>query len=181
MDKGQWKKDFISIFLYLVIFLALGGLARHFVMQRTLVDGHSMEDSLHDKDQLMIDKLSYRLKEPERFDVVVFPYKYNEDVYYIKRIIGLPGETVLIAGNTIYIDGEPLEESYGKEAMEEDSEGIASEELVLGEDEYFVLGDNRNHSADSRSRDVGPIQRGEIIGRAIFRLWPMEDFGFLPK
>lgn len=175
------KKELLSVFVYLLLVLVLAGLMKHFVIQRTVVEGHSMENTLKDKDQLIIDKLTYRLTEPKRFDIVVFPYQYDEDVYYIKRIIGLPGETVLIAENTIYIDGEPLIENYGKEAMDEDTAGIAKKEIVLSEDEYFVLGDNRNNSTDSRSEDVGAIKKDTIIGRAVFRIFPLKGIGLLPK
>ena len=140
-----------------------------------------MENTLHDKDQLIIDKFSYLVKQPERFDVIVFPYRYDEEVYYIKRIVGLPGETIRIIGNTIYINGKPLPEDYGKEVMDENTAGIAGKEILLAEDEYFVLGDNRNHSADSRSKDVGAIKRNEIVGKAFLRIWPIEDFGILCK
>ena len=180
MNKEKLQKELFSIILYIMIVLLLAFFLRNFVMQRTLVDGHSMEDTLHDKDQLIIDKFSYKLTAPERFDIVVFPYRYDEEVYYIKRIIGLPGETIRIVGNTIYINGEPLIEDYGKEVMDEGTAGIAENELLLGEDEYFVLGDNRNNSADSRSEDVGPIHREEIIGKAMLRIWPIESFEFLP-
>ena len=99
------------------------------------------------------------------------------NTYYIKRIIGLPGETVQIADGTIYINGEVLEESYGREVMQDP--GIAAEPITLGEDEYFVLGDNRNQSSDSRDPSVGLIHRDEIIGRAWLRIWPLNSFGIL--
>jgi signal peptidase I len=175
----KWKKDVISTLIYAVIILILAVGVRHFVVQRTMVDGRSMEDTLQDRDQLLIDKLSYRFSSPERFDIVVFPAPYDEDTYYIKRVIGLPGERILITGNTIYINGEPLLEEYGKEVMEEDTAGIAKTELVLGEDEYFVLGDNRNHSKDSREVDVGPVQGSTILGKAFLRIWPLNTFGGL--
>ena len=100
-----------------------------------------------------MDKLSYRFKDPERYDIIVFPYQYKEETYYIKRIIGLPGETVQIIDGTIYINGSVLDENYGREKMV--SSGLALDEIQLGEDEYFVLGDNRNASSDSREPDVG--------------------------
>jgi signal peptidase I len=179
MNRKNWKKDIVSTLIYAVIILMLAVGMRHFVVQRTMVDGHSMEDTLQDRDQLLIDKLSYRFSTPERFDIVVFPAPSEEETYYIKRVIGLPGERILITENTIYINGEPLLEEYGKEAMEEDTEGIAKTELVLGEDEYFVLGDNRNHSKDSRDASVGPIKGDTILGKAAIRIWPLESFGGL--
>ena len=133
-----------------------------------------MESTLHDGDNLWIDKLSYHFSDPKRFDVIVFPYE--DDVYYIKRIIGLPGESVQIMNDgTILINGKKLIESYGKEIILES--GTAAEERVLGEDEYFVLGDNRNDSRDSRWADVGDINREDIIGKAAFRLSPLSKFG----
>ena len=104
-------------------------------------------------------------------------HKYEEDTYYIKRIIGLPGETVQIADGEIYINGEVLEESYGREVMQD--AGLAAEPITLGDDEYFVLGDNRNYSSDSRDPSVALIHRKEIIGRAWLRIWPLDSFGIL--
>lgn len=181
MSREKMKKELLSVLLYTLIVLSLAAVMKKFVLQRTVVDGYSMENTLKDKDQLIIDKLSYRLTDPKRFDIVVFPYQYDEDTYFIKRVIGLPGETVQIAENVIYINGEPLAENYGKEAMDEYTAGIAETELVLGEDEYFVMGDNRNNSSDSRSEDVGPIKRDDIIGRAALRIFPLNSIGFIKK
>lgn len=136
-----------------------------------------MQNTLYNKDQLIVDKISYRFRDPERFDIIVFPFQYKENTYYIKRIIGLPGETVQILDGDIYINGEVLEEDYGKETMV--VSGRAVNEIQLGEDEYFVLGDNRNHSEDSRFEEVGNIKRSDIIGRAFIRIWPFSRFGLL--
>ena len=136
-----------------------------------------MRDTLYNEDQLIVDKISYRFRDPERFDIIVFPFQYKENTYYIKRIIGLPGETVQILDGDIYINGEVLEEDYGKETMV--VSGRAVNEIQLGEDEYFVLGDNRNRSEDSRFEEVGNIKRSDIIGRAFIRIWPFSRFGLL--
>lgn len=145
----------------------------NFVGQGTKVVGCSMENTFMEGDSLFIDKLSYRFTKPKRFDVVVFPFDEDgETVLYIKRVIGLPGETIQIAGDTIYINGNVLKEDYGKEAMEEGSEGIVLNPYTLEEDEYFVLGDNRNYSIDSRQPQVGAIKEDVIIGKSAFRLWP---------
>lgn len=171
-------KELLDTSMYLLVVLVLTYLVITFVGQRTEVSGSSMEATLSDGDNLIVDKITYRFSDPKRFDIIVFPFQYEEDTYYIKRIIGMPGETVQIDGEgTIYIDGEPLEESYGREIME--SPGRAYEEIVLGEDEYFVLGDNRNHSSDSRDPSVGNIRRRDIIGRAWVRIWPFSKFGVL--
>ena len=171
-------KELLDTSIYLLVVLVLTYLVITFVGQRTQVSGSSMETTLSDEDNLIVDKISYRFSEPKRFDIIVFPFEYEEDTYYIKRIIGMPGERVQIDGEgNIYIDGEVLEESYGREIME--SPGRAWEEITLDEDEYFVLGDNRNHSSDSRDPSVGNIKRKDIIGRAFLRIWPFEKFGIL--
>ena len=137
-----------------------------------------MEYTLSDGDNLIVDKISYRFKKPERFDIIVFPYQYEENTYYIKRIIGLPGETVQIdEDGNIYIDGEVLEESYGREVIQDPGQAI--EPIKLGEDDYFVLGDNRNASADSREPSVGVIHGKDIIGRAWLRIFPFDKMGFI--
>lgn len=165
--------------LYIIIVMALSFFIVTFVGQRTVVNGASMNDTLQDGDNLIVDKLSYRFGDIERFDIVVFRYHNEKDILYIKRIIGLPGETVQIIGDDIYIDGELLEEDYGKEPMM--YAGCAEEPIVLGDDEYFVLGDNRNDSSDSRDATVGNIQREWIVGRAFFRISPFSQAGLLKK
>lgn len=171
-------REIFSMMFYLIFVVAATLLIIRFVGQRTEVSGHSMEDTLDDGDNLIVDKLTYRFRDPVRYDIIVFPYKYKEDTYYIKRIIGLPGEMVQITeeGN-ILINGEVLEESYGREVMK--SPGIAADPIILGEDEYFVLGDNRNASADSRDPSVGVISGKDIVGRAWLRIWPLNKFGIL--
>lgn len=170
-------KELLSMLIYIGVVLGVTFLIITFVGQRTHVSGESMENTLDNGDQLIVDKITYRFQDPERFDIIVFPFHYKENTYYIKRIIGLPGETVQIADGTIYINGEVLEESYGREVMQDP--GIAAEPITLGEDEYFVLGDNRNQSSDSRDPSVGLIHRDEIIGRAWLRIWPLDSFGIL--
>ena len=136
-----------------------------------------MENTLSDGDNLIVDKLTYRFSDPKRYDIIVFPYQYEDNTYFIKRIIGLPGETVQIVDGTIYINGEVLGESYGREVMK--NSGMAADPITLGDDEYFVLGDNRNDSTDSRDPSVGKIKRNQIIGRAWVRIWPLSKIGIL--
>jgi len=147
-----------------------------FVGQRVQVDGHSMEDTLQDRDNLICDKLSYRFSKPERFDIVViYPTEEKKD-RWIKRIIGLPGEEVRIdEDGNIYINGEILEENYGKEVLTDP--GLAAEPIQLGEDEYWVMGDNRNHSSDSRV--IGPVPKSRIIGKAFIRIYPFSKFSLI--
>ena len=171
-------KDILSTSLYLLIVLVATFLVVTYVGQRTKVIGSSMSPTLADGDNLIVDKISYRFHDPERFDIVVFPFRYADKTYYIKRIIGLPGETIQIDGEgNIWVNGEILEESYGREMIRDP--GLAAEPITLGEDEYFVMGENRNNSSDSRVEAVGNIHRNEIIGRAFIRIWPLSKFGIL--
>lgn len=163
--------------LYILIIIGLTYFIITFVGQRTKVDGSSMETTLSDGDNLIVDKISYRFRDPERYDIIVFPYRYAENTYYIKRIIGMPGETVQIIDGEVYIDGEVLGENYGAEVMV--NAGIAADPIELGEDEYFVLGDNRNHSSDSRDPNVGVLTREELIGRAWVRIFPFDKAGVI--
>lgn len=176
-NKMDWKKELISWALYIGFVVVVTWFILTFVGQRTVVDGRSMNATLNDKDNLIVEKLSYRFSDPERFDIIVFP-PYDTKEYYIKRIIGMPGETIQIdeEGN-IYIDGELLEEDYGLETIK--NPGRAIEPVTLGDDEYFVMGDNRNNSVDSRDSRVGNVKRDAIIGRAWVRIWPLSDIGLL--
>ena len=171
-------KEILSTSIYLLCVLIVTYLIIHYVGQRTEVQGSSMEPTLQNADNLIVDKISYRVREPQRFDIIVFPFQFEEDTYYIKRIIGMPGEKVRIDWDgTVYIDGEALEEGYGLEVIQDP--GRAVDEIELGEDEYFVLGDNRNNSTDSRAELVGNIHKDDIIGRAWVRIYPFEKFGKL--
>ena len=171
-------KEIITTSLYVLLVLCLSYLFITFVGQRTEVQGSSMEATLSNGDQLIVDKISYRFRDPKRYDIIVFPFRYEDNTFYIKRIIGLPGETIQIDGEgNIWINGEILEESYGREIIRDP--GLAVEPITLGEYEYFVMGDNRNNSSDSRVEAVGNIHRDEIIGRAFIRIWPLSKSGIL--
>lgn len=173
-------RELLNTAIYLLCVLGAVWLVITFVGQRTEVEGASMENTLHNGDNLIVDKLSYRFDDPERFDIIVFPFQFQDNTYYIKRIIGLPGETVQIMDDgSIYINGEKLEENYGMEVIKPETIGRAAEPIELGDDEYFVMGDNRNNSSDSRTDMVGNIKRENIIGKAWLRIWPVSDFGVL--
>lgn len=173
-------KEVISTILYLAAVMCAIYLLITYVGQRTVVSGDSMEPTLSHEDNLIVDKLTYRFNDPERFDIIVFPFKYKDNTYYIKRIIGLPGERVRIdEKGKIYINDEVLVESYGREVIRPEYIGLAAVEIQLGADEYFVLGDNRNNSSDSRVPEVGNIKRKDIIGRAWVRIWPVSEIGVL--
>lgn len=185
----------MELMLYVVIALVCIFVIPKYVVQRTEVSGPSMESALQNKDSILVEKLSYRFGEPKRFDVVIF-YHFFEDEYeedgqkavhdkkdedsyefYVKRIIGLPGETVQIVDETIYINGEPLEENYGKDPIS--YQGVAADPIKLGDDEYFVLGDNREVSKDSRYAEVGNVKKDLIVGKAWLRVYPFNKIGFL--
>ncbi len=207
-EEEKKKRSKLSICIEIGIYIALIFICVYvvprYVCQRTSVSGESMEDTLHDGESLLIDKISYRLHDPERYDIIVFYPKGKEvddSEYYIKRIYGLPGETIQIEKNTIKINGQVIEDKYAKNAM--DDEGVAAKGYTLKEDEYFVLGDNRAVSLDSRKippEDIekyadkynedeldemaeedapGPVKREFIEGKAWLRIWPLSSFGFV--
>lgn len=179
-EKIRNKEIKKSIFRWIRTVL-LTGIAAYllvrYVVQRVDVYGDSMSPVLEAGDVLLVEKLTPEIREPERFDLVVFRYQYRDNLYYIKRIVGLPGETVQIVDGKILVDGSILEEDFGKELIEKGKQ--AEEPVVLGADEYFVLGDNRNHSSDSRDSDIGNLSKDQIIGRAMFRIWPINKVGGL--
>lgn len=154
---------------------------RYFVAQPFIVRGASMEPNFYDLDYLVIDELSYYFREPERGDVVVFHYPLNPAEYFIKRVIGLPEETVEVRANEVtiknaeYPQGFELDEPYLPKGLPERIDGT----FTLGQDEYVVLGDNRPFSSDSRA--WGTLDRKYITGRAVFRAWPPSEFGFITK
>ncbi|WP_331487626.1 signal peptidase I [Anaerocolumna sp. AGMB13025] len=174
----NYGKEIMHMLIYFVIVIISVLLIHQFVGQQIEVSGSSMESTLHNEDHLILEKVSYEIGSPKRYDIVVFrPYSDEKDTYYIKRVIGLPGETIQIVGSDIYIDGKLLNEDYGNNPIADG--GIAKDPIILGRDEYFLLGDNRNNSKDSRDFSIGSVKRGAIIGRAWVRVWPFDKFGVL--
>ena len=174
--KSNTKGFIYDLIFYAVLIFVCIYILPNFVIQRTIVDGSSMANTLLDGEHLYVEKLSYRFDALDRFDIIVFyPYGRENEEYYVKRIIGLPGETVQIIDGEIYIDGEILEEHYGTGTMGEPLR--AAEPIILSEDEFFVMGDNRSVSKDSRTEEVGNVQKENIGGRAIFRIKPLSRFG----
>lgn len=169
-------KEVVSLCFYLLFVLGCTYLCVNYAMQRTQIEGSSMQTTLADGDQVLVDKLTYRFHEPKRYDIIAFPYRYEQDTFYVKRIIGLPGEKIRIdAQGTIFINDEALDEHYGTETITQP--GYASTPKILEDDEYFVLGDNRNDSVDSRFASVGYVRREEIIGKVFFRIYPFTSIG----
>lgn len=174
-----------------IISLAIILPIRYYLIQPFFVSGASMVPNFHDKEYILVDKWTYRLGEPQRGDVIIFKYPGNPKEYFIKRIIGLPGETVLVPGdNTVHIfnarypDGFVLNEkeylpvanpTYCASRTE-----WCGEKITLEPDEYFVMGDNREHSSDSRV--FGPVSKSKYFaGLAWLRLWTLDKIGFIPR
>ncbi len=174
------RKILIEVFLWSVEIAAVIFLAYcivFYALEKTNMVGNSMQTTLNDGESIIINKFSYRFSDPKRFDVIVFKQNGNEHNFYnIKRIIGLPGETIQIKDGQIYINDQVLTDMQNIEKMK--NYGLAEEPVKLEENEYFVLGDNRNNSEDSRFASVGTIRRNEIIGKAFIRLKP---FNFISK
>lgn len=174
---GSFILDIIET---IVIALALFVIMYLFLFQPHQVKGNSMYPNFHDGEYLLTDKISYRLGEPKRGDVVIFRAPRNEEYDYIKRIIGLPGEQVKIQKGKVFIDDQELNEAYLPETINTADGKFwgESQSIPLPENQYFVLGDNRDHSSDSR--DWGSVPRENIVGKAWLRYWPPGKIGFIP-
>lgn len=166
----------ICMWLFQIFAAALiAVVAAYFWGQQASVIGVSMEPGIESGMSVWINKAAYMLSSPDRFDVIVFkPNGNKKEHYYVKRVIGMPGETIQIINGQIYIDGELLKEKAEYELIEDP--GIAAEPYKIGKEEYFVLGDNRNNSEDSRYADVGTIKFDDIEGSAW--LWSGEGMQF---
>lgn len=171
------RRWFVRELLETLLFVAVVYVLVELAAPRFLVEGPSMQPTFHDNQRLIISRINYLLGEPERGDIVVFnaPGSRIGDPPLIKRAIGLPGETVEIRESKIYINGVALDEVY----INEPCTTCQDNTWVLGPEEYFVMGDNRNHSRDSRV--FGPIRRANIIGEAFLRYWPPQDWAYLEK
>lgn len=161
----------VALSIFVVVYL--------FLVQPHEVKGSSMEPTFHNNEYILTDKISYRLADPQRGDIVIFKAPNNPEVDYIKRIIGSPGDTVKIDGGEIYINGARLDERYLTQTTLLIPGGSLHEgsEIAIPPDTFFVMGDNRGHSSDSR--EFGPIERSSIIGRAFLRYWPLNVAGII--
>ena len=156
----------VAVFLAFVLVFSIG--------MRTSVIGDSMEPSLHNGQEILMNRILYRISMPKRGDVIVFLPNGNQNThFYVKRVVGLPGETVQIREGNVYIDGVLLAENELFDKIADP--GIAQSELLLGSDEFFVLGDNRNSSEDSRSGNIGAVKKDSIIGKAWFHMAAQGD------
>lgn len=162
--KKFWFLNFVNFIENIIIVILIVVPLRVFLFEPFFVLGNSMEPAYHPFDYLIIDKLTYKFRSPHRGEVIVFHPPFDEKVYYIKRLIGLPGELVEVRNGYVYINGEKLNESYLKENIYTPGEA----KYYLGKDEYFVLGDNREQSFDSRK--WGPVPKSRIIGKVLLHI-----------
>lgn len=175
------ESSFASAALYVISAVVLAVLIRHFIATPYIVIGSSMEPTFYDYHYLIIDRITYDLQDPKRGDVIVLDLPQNTSRALIKRIIGLPGETVTLSGNTVSIkntehpDGFTLAEPY---LDPNDLGGASDMSVTLGPDQFFVLGDNRKVSADSRL--WGTLPREDIVGKVLVRLYPFNKLGLFP-
>ena len=175
----NWLGTVRDYLVLIAIALSIAILFTRFIAIRSVVEGSSMNPTLTDQDNVLVNRVTYSFSEPQRFDIVVFELKNEPGTFYIKRVIGLPGETVSIHEWQVYINGEFLEDDiYGNAPIQR--AGRAAEGVTLGEGEYFVMGDNRNHSLDSRFNEPGNIQKSQLIGKVLLRIWPLSSFGVIP-
>lgn len=177
LEKNKAKPVLIWIFQVVVV-LFFAAVVAIFFFQSVGMRENSMEPTLSTGDKLFMNRLAYKLSGPERGDIIVFKTNGNEDAaLHIKRVIGLPGETILIQDGQILIDGETYKE--GKDFPSISNAGVAANPVSLGSGEYFVLGDNRNNSEDSRYGDIGKVQKKYIVGKVWFVYSPVSKLGFL--
>lgn len=169
-------REWPVLLIEIIVAIILGYLITSHGLERVEVSGNSMNLILQDGDDILVNKMSYKLFSPSRNDVIVFRQEGQEHNYYsVKRVVGLPGETVQIMDGILYINDKPYEEINKVEKMI--TAGVAEEKITLEKGEYFVLGDNRNQSEDSRYSSVGMITKKDIVGKAWIRLKP--SFGFI--
>lgn len=171
-------KEVMTWTVEILITLLLAFTCVYFIGLRTSVVGQSMAKTLNSGDEILVNRFVYKVTNPKPNDIIVFLPNGNEKShYYVKRVIAVPGDTVLIQNGAVYVNGELFDEEIDVASIED--AGLAAEEITLGSDEFFVLGDNRNNSEDSRYANIGNIKKEYIIGKAWFRVAPWGDFGFI--
>lgn len=189
--RKKWKSELIEILVFTIIALAIVIPLRLFIAQPFVVSGDSMVPTFEDNDYLIIDEISYIIGEPKRGDVVIFRFPQDPDRFFIKRVIGLPNETVEIKNNQVIVYNNDYPEGF---ILQEDHIVVPTEgssQMIVGDNEYFVMGDNRVASSDSRYWGPVPekcniekkrrtVTRDCIVGRALIRLLPIKEIGILP-
>lgn len=171
-------KEVLIWALETVIVLGIAFVFVYYIGQCTRVIGGSMSPVLDDGDRILMNRFIYLITDPKHNDVIAFlPNGNKKSHYYVKRVVGVPGDKVQIVDGALYVNGELYEEAADVPSME--YAGLAQDEITLGKNEYFVLGDNRNNSEDSRYANIGPIKKEHIVGKGWFQISPLSKFGFL--
>lgn len=164
----------------IVVALAIFVICYLFLFQVHEIKGASMDPNFHDSERILTDKITYRLRKPARGEVIIFRAPKDRELDYVKRIIGLPGEKIMINGGSIYLNDQKLKETYLPEKITNSGAFLKlNQDFLIPEDEYVVLGDNRNHSSDSR--EWGTVNKDDIIGKVLLRFWPATNFSFISK
>jgi len=171
MKKNKVLKSVLSTTFYVFFILVLTYIIVNYGFRRTVVNGVSMETTLLNGDNIIMDKFTYNVSDVKRYDIICFK-SYREKDLLIKRVIGLPGETVSYKDGAVYINDKELKGAMKYSEIE--NPGLLLKGITLNEDEYFVIGDNRAESVDSRFADVGNVKKDEILGRAAFIIYPFE-------
>ncbi|MDI6870195.1 MAG: signal peptidase I [Bacillota bacterium] len=172
---GKVTKSVLQEYVEAVVLAAvLAAFIMTFIARSFFVEGYSMEPTLHHGERLLVDELTYRFRPPARGEIVVLRFPANPRMRFIKRVIGVPGDRIVIQGGRVILNGRPLEEGYIAEPARSDAGPY-----VVPPDSYFVLGDNRNNSQDSRFPTVGYVPRRLVVGRAILRYWPLTRVGLV--
>ncbi|MDD3839633.1 MAG: signal peptidase I [Clostridia bacterium] len=173
---GKRNNEIIEWIQAIVIAIVLAFVIKTFLFDTLRVDGSSMEPTLHDNDRLIISKISYIVDQPKRGDIAVFKYPGNPKEYYIKRVIAIGNDKIKIENGNVYVNGELKIEPYIKEKTI-----VGFKESVIPEGTIFVLGDNRNDSTDSRRPSVGYVPLDNMVGKAVFRIWPFDKINLIDQ
>lgn len=170
-------KELIDLIKSFLIAIVAAILVMTFIFRTVSVDGESMLPTLNNKDRLLVEKVSYYFREPKVGDIIVIKYPADPKQQYIKRIVAVGGDKIKIKNNKLYVNGKEIKENYINEEMNSSIDSKFNNEIEIPKDTVFVLGDNRNHSKDSRYDDVGYVDVKLIVGRANFRIYPFKDIG----
>lgn len=171
---------FLDTLETVVVALAIFVVCYLFFFQVHEIKGASMNPNFYDSERILTDKISYRFRKPERGEVIIFRAPKNRELDYVKRIIGLPGETIKVQGGNIYLNDQKLTETYIPEKITNPGAFLTlNQKFLIPEDEYILMGDNRMHSSDSR--EWGLVNKDDIIGKVFVRFWPATNFSFIPK
>lgn len=171
-------KEILSWVIECAVVLVLAYTIVNFFGMRTSVVGTAMKDTLDNEEQILVNRFVYNVTSPKQGDVIVFlPNGNQKSHYYVRRVIAEPGDTVRIQDGAVYVNGKMYEEKTTVASI--DDPGVASDEIKLGSDEYFVLGDNRNNSEDSRMANIGNVKKDYIIGKAWFHFKSLGNMGLL--